>query len=103
MLANSFRQLSRAAAGRALVNQSTTSFANLAPFATAAGQPSDPKTVLAILYKAGSASEEKRLLGTTGKLCDFATLACMVVKMAVTDGSCCCTRLESLLVDFVEK
>ena len=63
MLANSFRQLSRAAAGRALVNQSTTSFANLAPFATAA-QPSDPKTVLAILYKAGDASQEKRLLGT---------------------------------------
>ena len=63
MLAHSFRQLSRAAAGRALVNQSTTSFANLAPFATAA-QPSDPKTVLAILYKAGDASQEKRLLGT---------------------------------------
>ena len=63
MLANSFRQLSRASAGRPLVNQSTTSFANLAPFATAA-QPSDPKTVLAILYKAGDASKEKRLLGT---------------------------------------
>ncbi|KAL3153183.1 formate dehydrogenase (NAD+) [Trebouxia sp. C0009 RCD-2024] len=63
MLANSFRQLSRATAGRALVNQSTTSFANLAPFATAASQPSDPKTVLAILYKAGDAAKEKRLLG----------------------------------------
>ncbi len=60
MLANSFRQLSKAAASRALVSQSGVQC--LAPFATAA-QPSDPKTVLAILYKAGSASEEKRLLG----------------------------------------
>ena len=63
MLATTFRQVSRAAAGRALLSQSSTSIANLAPFASAAGQPSDPKTVLAILYKAGSASEEKRLLG----------------------------------------
>ena len=63
MLANSIRQLSKAAAGRALINQSTTSFANLAPFATAASQPSDPKTVLAVLYKAGDAAQEKRLLG----------------------------------------
>lgn len=67
MLANSIRQLSRGSASRALVNQSTTSFANLAPFATAA-QPSDPKTVLAILYKAGDAAKEKRLLGTEGSL-----------------------------------
>ncbi|KAL0027663.1 hypothetical protein WJX79_006438 [Trebouxia sp. C0005] len=63
MLANSLRQLSKAAASRALVSQSSAQSLNgLAPFATAA-QPADPKTVLAILYKAGSASEEKRLLG----------------------------------------
>ena len=64
MLANSLRQLSKTAASRALISQSgAQSFNGLAPFASAAAQPSDPKTVLAILYKAGAAAEEKRLLG----------------------------------------
>ena len=64
MLANSLRQLGKTAASRALINQTgAQSFNGLAPFATAAAQPSDPKTVLAILYKAGPAAEEKRLLG----------------------------------------
>lgn len=61
MLANSLRQLSKTAASRALISQSGAQ--SLAPFASAAAQPSDPKTVLAILYKAGPAAEEKRLLG----------------------------------------
>ena len=64
MLANTFRQLSRGAANKTLVNQGlAASFNGLAPFASAAAQPSDPKTVLAILYKASDAAQEKRLLG----------------------------------------
>lgn len=62
MLATSLRQLRSATATRALLTQSAQSLGGVASF-SADAQPSDPKTVLAILYKAGAAAEEKRLLG----------------------------------------
>ena len=62
MLATSLRQLRTATASRALLTQSAQALGGVAPF-SADSQPSDPKTVLAILYKAGAAAEEKRLLG----------------------------------------
>ncbi len=89
MLANSFRQLSKAAASRALVSQ--TGAQSLAPFASTAAQPSDPKTVLAILYKAGPAAEEKRLLGKITVVSPFSTL-CVIACVAVEDAclaDCC--------------
>ena len=82
MLANSLRQLSKNAASRALISQSGAQ--SLAPFASAAAQPSDPKTVLAVLYKAGPAAEEKRLLGM--QLCCL----CAVLLPLMLFKRCCC-------------
>lgn len=79
MLATSLRQLRTATATRALLTQSAQTLGGVASFAADA-QPSDPKTVLAILYKAGAAAEEKRLLGMSS-IADL-TNACLFTRIA---------------------
>ena len=75
MLASTLRQLRSSGATRALISQSAQSLGGATHF-SAAAQPSDSKTILAILYKAGAAAEEKRLLGTNFPFQHVHALSC---------------------------